>query len=92
VATGVAVSDTVPAGLTYRSATATRGSYDPATHLWTVGSLAPGATADTLRIRVEVTGGPGAVTNNAHFGGLIFEVDTNGGNDSASTSPNLTIS
>lgn len=91
-ATGVAVSDTVPAGLTYLSATATQGSYDPATHLWTVGNLAAGAAADTLRIRVEITGGPGTVANRAHSGGLVLEVETNESNDSATTTPNLTIS
>jgi len=92
IATNVSVSDTVPAGLTFISASATRGSYDQATRTWTVGSLAPGAVADTLRIRVEVTGGPGSVTNRAHFGGLVREVETNGANNSAATSPNLTIS
>ena len=91
VATGVAVLDTVPAGLTYVSSTATRGSYDPATRLWTVGDLAPGAVADTLRIRAEVVG-PGPVENRAYFQGLVLEVETNGANNAAATNPDLGVS
>ena len=93
-ATGVAVLDTIPAGLAYvpGSATATRGSYDPATHLWTVGDLAPGAAADTLRIRAEVVGPAGTVENRVYFQGLVLEVDTNAGNNAAATNPDLGVS
>jgi len=44
-ATGVEVTDLLPAGLTFVSATASQGSYDETTGLWTVGDLASGATA-----------------------------------------------
>jgi uncharacterized repeat protein (TIGR01451 family) len=91
-ATGVTVLDTIPAALTYVSSTATRGSYDPATRLWSVGDLAVGATADTLRIRVEVTGGPGNVTNRARLRPLQREVDPQGGNDVGTTVPPLGVS
>jgi uncharacterized repeat protein (TIGR01451 family) len=91
-ATDVAVSDTIPAPLTYLSSTATKGSYDPATRTWTIGSLAPGAVADTLRILVRVNGTPGTVANTARRSPLRREVDTNSGNDVATTFPFLIIS
>jgi uncharacterized repeat protein (TIGR01451 family) len=90
-ATGVAVADTIPAALTYVSSTATRGSYDPMTRRWSVGDLAPGATADTLRITVEVTGAPGAVTNTARLLPLSREVELVPANNTATTNPGLTI-
>ncbi len=42
-ATGVAVTDTLPAGLTYVSDNAA-GAYNPATGVWTIGNLAVGET------------------------------------------------
>ncbi|MCB0598708.1 MAG: DUF11 domain-containing protein, partial [Phaeodactylibacter sp.] len=38
-ATGVAVTDQLPSGYTYASSTASDGTYNPATGLWTVGNL-----------------------------------------------------
>src|SRR5262249_33945410 len=38
-ATGVTVLDNLPTGLTYLSSTASQGSYDPTTGVWTVGDL-----------------------------------------------------
>jgi uncharacterized repeat protein (TIGR01451 family) len=58
-ATGVTVTDKLPAGLKFVSAT---GTYDAATGVWTVGSLANGATA-TLNIIAQVTVSNGKVTN-----------------------------
>ncbi len=92
-ATGVTVVDTLAAPLTFLSASATRGSYDQATRIWSVGDLAPGAPADTLRIQVQVTGGPGVVANIARLGALLREVDVNAANNAVITTPNnLTIS
>lgn len=90
-ATGVSVRDTIPAALTYVSSTATRGSYDPGTRIWTVGDLTAGAVADTLRILAEVTGAPGVVTNTARLRPLTLEQEVNAGNNVATTSPGLTI-
>jgi len=60
-ATGVAVTDSLPFGLGFVSATASAGDYAPATGLWTIGALADGETATlTLVATVEV---PGALTN-----------------------------
>jgi uncharacterized repeat protein (TIGR01451 family) len=62
-ATGVTVTDPLPASLAFLSAAATSGSYDPATGLWAVGDLANGATA-TLKLRAKATA-TGPVTNTA---------------------------
>jgi uncharacterized repeat protein (TIGR01451 family) len=52
-ATGVAVTDRLPAGLTFDSATQTAGTYNPSTGVWSVGSVAVGATP-TLTINAIV--------------------------------------
>ena len=87
-ATRVSVSDPIPAALTFLSASATSGSYDDASGLWSVGEI-PSGGADTLRIEVAVAGPAGTVTNTATSQGLEREVETNGANDAASAT--LTI-
>jgi uncharacterized repeat protein (TIGR01451 family) len=62
-ATGVAVTDLLPAGLTFVSATPSQGSYTAGTGLWSVGTVAVG-TPQTLLIQASVTS-PGAQTNTA---------------------------
>ena len=52
-ATGVVATDQLQAGFTYVSSSATVGSYDPGTGLWTIGNLANGAT-QTLTIAATV--------------------------------------
>lgn len=62
-ATGVAVRDQLPAGLTYVSSTPSVGSYNSGTGVWTVGNLASGSSATlTLVARVDALG---AITNTA---------------------------
>jgi large repetitive protein len=62
VATSVSVTDVLPAGLTFVSASPVQGSF--AGSIWTVGSLNPGAST-TLKIRATTTNfGPG-ITNTA---------------------------
>jgi uncharacterized repeat protein (TIGR01451 family) len=54
-ARNVAVTDTFPDGLTFvKALSATQGSYNPTTHTWTVGTVAPGTIA-VLRVMVMVT-------------------------------------
>src|SRR5207249_761257 len=60
-ATNVAVTDLLPAGLAFVSANPGQGSYDAATGVWTVGTVASGGVA-TLQITARVTQ-PGAITN-----------------------------
>ena len=54
--TGIIVTDMVPAGLTYLSSVADQGTYNSATGIWNVGSVANGATA-TLTLKVTVNSG-----------------------------------
>ncbi len=54
-ATGVEITDELPSRVSYVSASATQGSFDSTTGVWTVGSLAEGASA-TLSITVRVNG------------------------------------
>lgn len=53
-ATGITVSDVFPANATFASASATVGSYNSGTKIWTLGTLAPGASA-TLTINATTT-------------------------------------
>ena len=52
-ATGVQVTDLLPAGLTFVSATPSQGTYDHVTGVWTVGTVSPGAP-QTLTITATV--------------------------------------
>jgi uncharacterized repeat protein (TIGR01451 family) len=55
--TAVSVSDLLPAGLGYVSHTVSAGSYDQATGLWTIGTIAPSASATlTLTFRGDTLG------------------------------------
>lgn len=65
-ATGVNVLDILPPGASFVSATGT-GSYNAGTGVWTVGTLAPGATANiTITVTVNATSGA-TVTNDAEI-------------------------
>ena len=52
-ATGVTVLDQLPEGLTFQASLATRGTYDPNTGIWNVGTVAVGAKP-TLEIQAVV--------------------------------------
>lgn len=85
-ATSARVRDMIPAGLAFRSATSTAGSYDSGTGIWSLGSLAAGAN-DTLRIEVEVTAAaPATITNLVQALAPAREVDPAAANNSASAS------
>ena len=62
-ATGVAVLDPLPAGLTFSSSSPSQGTYDAASGLWTVGAVPSGSGA-TLAVVASVVG-PGVKTNTA---------------------------
>jgi uncharacterized repeat protein (TIGR01451 family) len=66
-ATGVAVSDTLPAGVSYVGSTATEGTYSDSTNQWTGLNLSAGE-AQTLTITATVTAA-GSYTN-------VAEVET----------------
>ncbi|MBO9663638.1 MAG: DUF11 domain-containing protein, partial [Dokdonella sp.] len=83
-ATGVNVTDLLPAGLAFVSATPSLGSYDDISGLWTVGDLAADAE-ETLTIVATVTQ-PGEITNTAT--GAANEPDPNTANNQSGVTPN----
>ena len=64
-ATGITVADTLPSGVSFVSASGT-GTYNNGTGIWTVGSLAPGASA-SITINAAVTAFSGSVNNIAQI-------------------------
>jgi uncharacterized repeat protein (TIGR01451 family) len=85
-ATGVEVTDVLPAGLSFVSAFTSQGVYDGATGSWNVGSLAPGDSA-ALRIRARVRSGTAgaSITNRVNVSGSD-QNDPDPGNDADSAS------
>ena len=55
-ATGVTATETLPAGVTFVSATASTGTFDSTSGVWTVGTVAVGAT-ETLTVTATVNSG-----------------------------------
>ncbi len=79
-ATNVQVTDLLPAGLTFVSATPSAGSYDAATGVWSVGTVALGPHTLTLQALVV---SPSAQTNTTTITNSD-QFDPNPGNDTAS--------
>lgn len=80
-ATGVTVTDLLPAGLEFVSSTTTQGTYDPSTGTWTIGELVNGATA-TLEIIAKVIVSDVAITNVATVTSDIYDPDPDNNRDS----------
>jgi uncharacterized repeat protein (TIGR01451 family) len=80
-ATDVVATDVLPAGLTFVTDTASQGTYNSSTGLWTIGTLPSGATPVTLNLTADVAT-PGAKTNTATVTGDQY--DPNLGNNTAS--------
>ncbi len=82
-ASGVQLSDQLPAGLTFASSTPSGSTtYDSATGLWNVGGLASGASA-TLTI-VATAGTAGTFSNTAQVSAMNeFDTDSTPGNSVA---------
>ena len=57
-ATNVSLTDLLPPGITYTNATGSQGTYDPATGLWTIGTLNVGDVA-TISLTGTVDAGQG---------------------------------
>jgi uncharacterized repeat protein (TIGR01451 family) len=81
IATGVGISDALPAGLTYQSSTTSQGTYTSGTGAWSVGSLNTGTTA-TLTITATVNAA-GTIINTAQLSALD-QTDPNSANNNAS--------
>ena len=63
-ATGISLTDQLPAGITFTSSALTQGTYDAATGLWTVGTLNDGGVATIeLTGTVDVGEGGNTITN-----------------------------
>jgi uncharacterized repeat protein (TIGR01451 family) len=82
-ATSATVSDVLPASVAFESATASQGTYDSVSGLWTVGAM-PATATQTLSITGRVTA-LGPATNTASRQSSA-PVDPNPLNDSASVS------
>ncbi|MGB5179155.1 MAG: DUF11 domain-containing protein [Gammaproteobacteria bacterium] len=83
-ASGVTLSDALPAGVSYVSAAASHGSYNPSSGLWTVGMLADQAVATlTLNVKADTVSLLTIVTNTADSLALD-QADPDSGNDSDS--------
>ncbi len=86
-ATGIQVTDVLPAGLTYLSSVASQGTYVNGTGIWNIGSLPEGAsTTVTLSISAIVNNGTlgTTITNEAEITSLN-ESDPDLSNNSASS-------
>ncbi|MGH8172736.1 MAG: DUF7507 domain-containing protein, partial [Rhodanobacteraceae bacterium] len=87
-ATGVVVTDLLPAGLGFVSATPSQGAYSSATGLWNIGTLTSGGSTSTATLTIVATvTATGALTNTATVT-LSDQPDPNSTNDSASASLN----
>lgn len=54
--TGVQVTNLLPPGVSFVSATPGAGSYNTGSHVWTVGNIASGAGSVSLTLVVQMTG------------------------------------
>lgn len=85
-ATGIRVTDQLPAGLTFVSATASQGFYNASSGVWNIGTISDGdSTSVTLNLSATVNGGTlgNTIVNTAEITRLN-EVDPELGNNSAS--------
>jgi uncharacterized repeat protein (TIGR01451 family) len=80
-ATGVQVTDKIPAGLTFNSYTASQGTYNSATGIWNVGTIVKGASA-VLKLFVTPTASAAGknVTNTAKITQNEFNKNKNTSN------------
>jgi len=86
LASGVVLTDTLPVGLTFKSANASLGSYTPATGAWAVGDLAVGPPI-TLTLSAEVNAGTRGLNITNSIDGLRSDLyDYNPTNNTASAS------
>ncbi|HEU4388534.1 MAG TPA: hypothetical protein VFV34_12105, partial [Blastocatellia bacterium] len=74
-ATGVAVRDLLPAGLTFVSFTATQGSYADSVGFWSVGDIASSASATLQITATAAVGGPKINTAQVAASG-VFDPDS----------------
>ncbi|MCO5044277.1 MAG: hypothetical protein M9935_03215 [Kiritimatiellae bacterium] len=83
-ATSVVVTDSVPAGVTFSNASATIGSYNPTSGLWSIGSMASGAVARLILTARVDNASAGLVITNTATALTTTLGDTNPSNDTDS--------
>ena len=81
-ATGVQVTDLLPAGVSFVSANPSQGTYSNVSGVWTVGTVSPGVP-QTLSITATVVS-PAAQTNTGDSSVHADQFDPNIGNNTAS--------
>jgi uncharacterized repeat protein (TIGR01451 family) len=81
-ATGVEVSDPLPTGLIYVSSSATVGTYDATTGIWTVGSVAHGGSAVLRLVTIVDASASGDTVVNRAWVSASDQSDPRPGNDS----------
>ena len=64
-ATNVQITDSLPSGLKYNSSTISRGTYNPSTGIWNLGSFNYGDAPNTLTITALITAKTGVIKNYA---------------------------
>ena len=92
-ATGIVVTDTLPAGVVYQSASATQGVCSEASGVvtCTVGDLAAGTSA-TINIAVTAPFATGTITNNATISGNESDpISSNNASAESTTVQNLNV-
>ena len=82
-ATGVAVTDLLPAGVTYLSHVAEQGTYDSGSGLWSIGALAPLQVATLYLTAMVETNTAGTAITNVATVATVDQVDSVAGNDTA---------
>ena len=91
-ATGVTVLDNLPPGVSFVSASGT-GSYNSTSGIWTIGTLAPGASASiTITVSVSATSGA-TITNEAEIASSsAFDADSTPNNGSVTEDDDASVS
>ncbi len=91
-ATGVSVKDVLPLGVNFVSASGT-GTFNNSTGIWTVGTLAPGASASiTITVTVSATSGA-TITNGAEIAASsIVDLDSTPNNASTAEDDDAFVS
>jgi len=85
-ATGIEVTDNLPSGVTFTSYSATQGSFNNVSGLWTVGGItaaAPNTASLYLRATIDSGTAGWSITNSAHLS-AVDQNDSDNSNDSAS--------
>ena len=89
-ATGIQITDALPAGVIYFIDTTSQGSYNNATGVWDVGTLTNGASA-TLDIMVAITADPGTYITNTAEVTAVDQADPYSANNQASVDITVSI-